>query len=322
MWTGSEMIVWGGNNPAASRNTGGRYNPVSDSWVATSTTNAPLGRVGHTAVWTGSEMIVWGGGMKFEFLVPAENTIPAQIVGQLPAPPMRHRASHSQRSLDRQGDDHLGRMEWLQLFQHRREIQSKHRQLGSHQYCQSRPLEYYHTAVWTGNEMIIWGGWNGSNYFNTGGRYNPSTNSWTATSTTNAPSARPGHTAVWTGSEMIVWGGNNPTQLNTGGRYCPAAPNPTATPTPTSTPTPTPTIIVTNTNDSGPGSLRQALADANDDDIIGFAVTGTIGLTSGELLVAKNITISGPGAENLAVNGNGKSTVFHIALVKPSPFPA
>ena len=44
-------------------------------------------------------------------------------------------------------------------------------------------------------------------YFNSGGRYNPSTDSWTATSTTDAPAARAGHTAVWTGSEMIVWGG-------------------------------------------------------------------------------------------------------------------
>jgi len=72
-------------------------------------------------------------------------------------------------------------------------------------------------------------------------------------------------------------------------------------------------ITVTNTNDSGPGSLRQALADANDGDIIAFAVAGTIGLTSGELLVDHSITIPGPGAENLAVNGNAKSTVFHIA---------
>ena len=53
--------------------------------------------------------------------------------------------------------------------------------------------------------MIVWGGANGS--LNTGGRYNPSTDSWTATSMTNAPSARADHTAVWTGSEMIVWGG-------------------------------------------------------------------------------------------------------------------
>ena len=72
-------------------------------------------------------------------------------------------------------------------------------------------------------------------------------------------------------------------------------------------------ITVTNTNDSGPGSLRQALADANDGDSIDFAVTGTIGLTSGELLVDKAISISGPGAEKLAVNGNNQSRVFHIA---------
>src|ERR1700746_497004 len=72
------------------------------------------------------------------------------------------------------------------------------------------------------------------------------------------------------------------------------------------------TITVTNTNDSGPGSLRQALADVNDGDTINFPVTGTIGLTSGELLVDKAITISGPGTENLAVNGNAKSGVFHV----------
>ena len=95
--------------------------------------------------------------------------------------------------------------------------------------------------------------------------------------------------------------------LNTGGRYCGQYPPPTPTPSPT------PTVVVTNTNDSGPGSLRQALVDANDDDIIGFAVTGTIGLTSGELLVTKNITISGPGSESLSVNGNNQSRVFHIA---------
>jgi len=75
-------------------------------------------------------------------------------------------------------------------------------------------------------------------------------------------------------------------------------------------------ITVTNTNDSGPGSLRQALADANNGDTIDFSVTGTIGLTSGELLVNKSITISGPGANNLAVNGNAKSRVFHVASGK------
>src|SRR5262249_28595102 len=72
------------------------------------------------------------------------------------------------------------------------------------------------------------------------------------------------------------------------------------------------TITVTNTNDSGPGSLRQALADANDGNTIGFSVTGIITLTSGELLVDKSISISGPGSDNLTVNGNGKGRVFYV----------
>ena len=90
----------------------------------------------------------------------------------------------------------------------------------------------YHTAVWTGSEMIIWGGWDGP-ALNTGGRYDPTTDSWTAISTASAPTARLIHTAVWTGSEMIVWGGfdNMPRYTNTGGRYNPVTDSSTATST-------------------------------------------------------------------------------------------
>jgi len=73
------------------------------------------------------------------------------------------------------------------------------------------------------------------------------------------------------------------------------------------------TITVTNTNDSGPGSLRQAIADANDGDTIDFGVTGTITLTTGEVLVDKSITISGPGSDNLTVDGNLASRVFYVS---------
>ncbi len=72
------------------------------------------------------------------------------------------------------------------------------------------------------------------------------------------------------------------------------------------------TITVINTNDSGAGSLRQALADANDGDTIDFAITGTITLTTGELLVDKSVTISGPGAASLTVDGNLAGRVFHV----------
>jgi hypothetical protein len=70
-------------------------------------------------------------------------------------------------------------------------------------------------------------------------------------------------------------------------------------------------IVVTNTNDSGSGSLRDALATANDGDTIdATGVSGTILLTSDELQITHNVTINGPGAGNLAVNGNGTFRVF------------
>src|SRR5206468_7300144 len=68
-----------------------------------------------------------------------------------------------------------------------------------------------HTAVWTGSEMIVWGGGDASSDFNTGGRYNPSAERCTANSTAGAPAARCAQTAVWTGNDMIVWGGGDAT---------------------------------------------------------------------------------------------------------------
>src|SRR5215212_6745660 len=76
------------------------------------------------------------------------------------------------------------------------------------------------------------------------------------------------------------------------------------------------TISVTNTNDSGPGSLRQAIADAATGDTVRFNLAGcpcTITLTSGELVINKNLSIAGPGAQVLTVSGNNASRVFHVA---------
>jgi hypothetical protein len=88
-----------------------------------------------------------------------------------------------------------------------------------------------HTAVWTGSEMIIWGGSTsgGSSVLDTGGRYDPLLDTWTSSNLTNGlganvPPSRQYHTALWTGAPggseatMIIWGGSPNT--NTGGLYC------------------------------------------------------------------------------------------------------
>ena len=55
--------------------------------------------------------------------------------------------------------------------------------------------------------MIVWGGDTASGQTDTGSIYNPSTDTWSATPLTDAPTGRNEHTAIWTGTEMIVWGG-------------------------------------------------------------------------------------------------------------------
>jgi hypothetical protein len=74
-------------------------------------------------------------------------------------------------------------------------------------------------------------------------------------------------------------------------------------------------FTVTNLNDNGLGSLRQAILDSNANpgaDVITFSVTGTITLTTGELLITDRLSILGPGAPLLTVSGNNASRVFHI----------
>jgi hypothetical protein len=75
------------------------------------------------------------------------------------------------------------------------------------------------------------------------------------------------------------------------------------------------TVTVINTNDSGPGSLRQALAVVNDGDTINFdsALNGqTITLTTAELLINRSITVMGPGANLLAVARAQNAPAFRI----------
>ena len=87
----------------------------------------------------------------------------------------------------------------------------------------------FHTAVWTGSEMIVWGGSNDDGYegglMDTGGRSTiPPRDSWTRhVDWRQLPRLRPTHTAVWTGRGDDRLGGHTIyiRADRSGGRYDP-----------------------------------------------------------------------------------------------------
>ncbi len=71
---------------------------------------------------------------------------------------------------------------------------------------------------------------------------------------------------------------------------------------------------VTSNLDSGPGTLRDVIATAAPGDTITFNLStpATITLTAGEIMLGKNVTISGPGAALLTISGNNASRIFNV----------
>jgi len=223
VWTGTEMIVWGGRTFGDTGfGSGTRYLPAADAWETLTASGAPAGRYGHTTVWTGTEMIVWGGQSRGQSLEsggrydPVHGTWRTVSTAGAPAARYGHTAVWTGTEmiiwggvdgggvLRRDGGRYDPATDtWRPLSP-----------LGA-------PLERYgHTAVWTGSEMIVWGSQFGSTA--SGGRYHPATDTWRPTSVDCAPAGREQHTAVWTGSEMIVWGGMNfNARLGDGAAYTP-----------------------------------------------------------------------------------------------------
>ena len=77
------------------------------------------------------------------------------------------------------------------------------------------------------------------------------------------------------------------------------------------------TWTVTNCTDSGPGSLRQTVADAGSGDTISFAMSppcSTITLTSGDIDITSNLTIEGPGPDELTISGDDVGQAFVVGI--------
>ncbi len=177
VWTGSEMIIWGGRVPGQPNylNDGFRYQPQRDQWTPISSTGAPTPRHSHTALWTGDRMLIWGGYSDDGYAADGALYDPVNDSWT----PMSNVGAPSGRTL--------------------------------------------HRHVWTGSEMIVWGGIIGPNAQGDGARYNPATDSWSTMSMVGAPSPRYAHHFAYSGSEVVAWGGSNTFDwLDTGGYYNPS----------------------------------------------------------------------------------------------------
>jgi hypothetical protein len=130
VWTGQEMLVWGGTALVDSGggfvvlknlDDGALYEPRSDSWAALPMAGAPLARDGATGVWTGAAVVVWGG----EHWEPPSPDHPRGVFSNLQTGSLYDPARDA----------------WLTVA------------------TEGAPsVRTRHSAVWTATAMLVWGG--------------------------------------------------------------------------------------------------------------------------------------------------------------------
>lgn len=227
VWTGTKVVVWGGFD-GSPLNTGGVFDPATNTWVPTSKEGAPSARYSHTAVWTGSKMLVWGGFDGASHLAsggaydPATDTWTPINGSGVPYPRRKHTAIWTgSQMIVFGGFGFDGVTDNIYLSTGGQYDPATDSWSGLQLIDQPSPRAD-HTAVWTGMEMLIWGGDVGGAYASDGRKYNVTQGAWLAMNGV-APEGRTLHTAVWVNERMIVWGGFNGAPLSSGGIFDPAA---------------------------------------------------------------------------------------------------
>lgn len=229
VWSGTRMLIWGGFDNVTAPNgllaTGGSYDPAGDAWTAITNVGAPAARARHTAVWTGTEMLIWGGigagGLAINtggaYLESGPSWTALSTVNA-PAGRVGHTAIWTGTRMIIWGGYDPVSLVWYSdgaSYDPVSDTWETIEEIGAPQ------PRWYHTAVWTGSKMVVWGGRQGSTNLASGGRYDPVLDTWDEVDADNEPSARYLHVATQIGLQMFVFGGtiDDGTTPETGGLY-------------------------------------------------------------------------------------------------------
>jgi len=240
VWTGREVIDWGGGCCAEASSGGGAYDPTTNRWrrLAPSPLAASQGPIG---AWTGRELIILVSGLDPSSGKPypasfaraaAYNPTTDTWRGIAPPPALRDRATAV-------WDGHEVLLVGGAVIRQTPQPWPLTRSVLGYNPATNRwrrlaPLESGRVdcaVVWTGKRLLVWGGQAGTRRFSIqrpprGFAYDPATNRWTKLP--KAPlRGRVSPAAVWTGKTMIVWGGGglpNYRSFTDGAAFTPATP--------------------------------------------------------------------------------------------------
>jgi N-acetylneuraminic acid mutarotase len=226
VWTGTHMVAQGGGLTFTGGSGGIRYHAASDTFVGTiDIGGAP--NTESTLVWTGSAAIMFGGRSGLSVSGTGLSSNPAtgvwSSISLTGAPSARtaHTATWTGSQMVVWGGGTSTSMTTSNTNTGARYTPGADSWAAT-TLTGAPSARREHGAVWSGSEVLVWGGQNGTTALADGGRYDPIADTWLPISATNAPSPRYRHVTVWTGTEMIVWGGyNGTTWLDDGGRYNP-----------------------------------------------------------------------------------------------------
>jgi hypothetical protein len=221
VWTGRQVLTWGGGCCGENSAGGAAYTPATDSWQQLP--KAPLAGRHTTGAWTGKELVVVGGQADERIFADAAAYNPTtrswRRLPPMPAPRTGATATWTGTEVLVVGGHHGG------ILTGGLYADGVAYNPATNRWRQLPGMEVGrigHSAVWTGRQLLVWGGQTVRAGVRTapphGLAYDPAANRWSTLPT--APlRGRTGHLAVWTSSQMLVWGGSAARDPDPGQRF-------------------------------------------------------------------------------------------------------